>query len=1623
MGRRAFLFLSIMYCFVGIFALPTSAQICPLGSTYTQQSSPCGTISPSISTTGAVKFCIGDSIGLSTNTAIPVDSVWICWGDATTSTSLGNFNPATYHNYGFPPDSCFCNGANSTQLLIGIAFYKDCPPTYSYDINFRPVTIRFKPKANFNTDTSCVGAIADVTIPPCPAACASGSTTDTTRVTWDMGDASLPYNFWSTGVNIPVPQHAYTSPGTYTITLTLTNDSCGFSILQKTIVILDNTVLQPTLTAIPACAPGVLSVTDIDPFPGSTFTWSIVSIPPGTPVGGSLVSDSSVEVTINNPGTYLFSIDTTNGCCFDWPNSRCSWDSTVTFGSAPQLNQLTSFSTACDSIVINWLSAFQIDVAETHVWTITSFPGGAVIYSNNTNVPPNFTINTPGMYVITASSLNVCDTVSINDTLSVLGPTSINPVLSSLSNCAPDSIQVTTLNAINLASINWTSFVLSGSGTITPAASSLNQPVFQVSAAGSYIVNAQAIGCCTGAPAACQFSDTLSFNQLPVLLQATPYTDTCGGFTINWLQNFNIASYDSVRWKIDSVSSGSPTTIFSDKSANPVNQTLTTPGQYIVSVTLYNLCTTAAGIAFRDTFSILLPTTVSTSFVTSGTICLPDSIVATGTVITNGTSYGWTAAALGGGVISPLSSTVLNPVFLPANPDTYVITLEATGCCTDPASACERRDTFFVSQSPQLTQTLPITDRCDTLTAFNFDFNDYFQLTTGVWDSAFFWSVTDGGGTIIGQSTASSLPVVPITSYGNYTITAQAANRCSTITFTTTFNNNPPPPLTLTVDTVLCKYDPVLALSASPVNGNWSINGIPLPLAQFRTDTVSRNTYYALYELGSGSCIVRDSVKIIVSGGEINAGPDITYCDNAGIDTLITIQSGMNGTWTGPGITDPILGIIDINSIPGNSATLIYTATDSICTVKDTLLITLAASPTTAPLWPGDTLCRNVAYNFINLSSPDTARWNFGDTPAIFIGDTVSHFYSNTGLFIVTISIVNAANCRAEFKDTVTVTDIPLSLFTLNADTLCEGDSIQVLNNNPDQIYTTYSWTANAVSIGNIYEPGWYLYTLPTDTIANVTIEQTSTNTCGTTTYTDSYAIYPKPVAAFNVDQPSGCSPDTVLFSNVSYGSPESYAWYINGVLVSMDSVLPPQIFIADSTDSLYVIELIVSNRCGVDTITRTVTVHPPAAFPFYNIDYRYGCAPLTVTLTSSVPSGSIVSWNFGDNNLGVGDTITHTYTQPGIYYLWQIVTNCGTDSIYKQITVYDTPVVGFTVGNPRCSNKAVEFFNASPGLIGNVWDFGDNSPRDSSTSNPVHLYPNPGSYTATLIGTGVATSPGVACIDSAKVTFQVNDIPDAQLQVNTNSGCFPFTVDLTAVNLSQNAIRYDWFLGNGDTLRGNLFTSYTYTDPGTYPITLVAIDNNNCTDTTTFNSIIVHPEPQPVAAFLPDPLNGTILDPVIDFINLSTFASSYIWNFGDGVFTSVTSPFHEYTTPGPYTVTLIAGNNYGCNDTAIRHVYIYTLFTLYIPNAFTPGGKNPVFKPEMEFYDPDSYQFSVFNRWGAQVFSTRDPLQGWNGEANGKVAPEGVYLYVVRVKPLPTDLDKDFGIPVEKTGVFTLLR
>jgi gliding motility-associated-like protein len=69
----------------------------------------------------------------------------------------------------------------------------------------------------------------------------------------------------------------------------------------------------------------------------------------------------------------------------------------------------------------------------------------------------------------------------------------------------------------------------------------------------------------------------------------------------------------------------------------------------------------------------------------------------------------------------------------------------------------------------------------------------------------------------------------------------------------------------------------------------------------------------------------------------------------------------------------------------------------------------------------------------------------------------------------------------------------------------------------------------------------------------------------------------------------------------------------------------------------------------------------------------------------------------------------------------------------------------------------------------------------------------------------------------------------------------------------------------------------------------------------------------------------------------------------------------------------------------------------LYVPNAFTPNndGLNDIFKPKYGVRDTDIH-FSVFNRFGEQVFITTDRTAGWDGSYKGKKQASGSYIWKV---------------------------
>lgn len=133
----------------------------------------------------------------------------------------------------------------------------------------------------------------------------------------------------------------------------------------------------------------------------------------------------------------------------------------------------------------------------------------------------------------------------------------------------------------------------------------------------------------------------------------------------------------------------------------------------------------------------------------------------------------------------------------------------------------------------------------------------------------------------------------------------------------------------------------------------------------------------------------------------------------------------------------------------------------------------------------------------------------------------------------------------------------------------------------------------------------------------------------------------------------------------------------------------------------------------------------------------------------------------------------------------------------------------------------------------------------------------------------------------------------------------------------------------------------------------------------------------------------------------IATFAPGDNMSFTDDVSStdSADPGFYKYQVKANYNVQTLSMGNMNLDSYSNRREVIKNSQILEIPTAFRPNGINSVFKPEIDFPNPDGYSMTIVNRWGDKVFETTDLEIGWNGLVDGILAPQGVYAYVIKME------------------------
>lgn len=275
----------------------------------------------------------------------------------------------------------------------------------------------------------------------------------------------------------------------------------------------------------------------------------------------------------------------------------------------------------------------------------------------------------------------------------------------------------------------------------------------------------------------------------------------------------------------------------------------------------------------------------------------------------------------------------------------------------------------------------------------------------------------------------------------------------------------------------------------------------------------------------------------------------------------------------------------------------------------------------------------------------------------------------------------------------------------------------------------------------------------------------------------------------------------------------------------------------------------------------------------------------------------------------------------------------------------------------------------------------------------------------------GINTPAGAAENEITVKSFGQNDAsealtsaPVAAIKASVKTGCLPLHVRF--VSSGTEGLTTAWSFGDGGSSSVNN-PDYIYDLPGIYDVTLTVTDTRGRLSTATTK---IEAWAGPKASFEISQNNQFSDDDKVLFLNLSAGAIQFLWNFGDGTFSTLSDPSYKYRQPGRYDVTLIAYSENGCADSlTINDVFTDKGSFIRFPNAFMPNTGGPTGGYYNQRTDMDNqvfhpvasglaaYNLKIYSKNGLMVFESSDLEIGWDGYYKGQICSPGVYVWKVR--------------------------
>jgi len=1219
------------------------------------------------------------------------------------------------------------------------------------DVKTRTITIKDKPRTTLTPQTICEGST--ITLNPTVFNCYA---TQAVTYLWDFG-SNPPASISSTTAANPTVTFA--TAGTYTYTLTLTNE-CGSNTFTSSIVV--NPAVQIT-----ASGPSATCLNTAIPLSGSitggttTGTWT-ASITGGTFTPNATTLSPTYTPPANYTGTITFTLTSAD------PVGPCP-AKTITFPvivNAQATAEAGTYNPVCQNGSIQ-LNGNVGGAASSGSWTSSN--GGT--FSDLNSLTSTFTPSSgfTGTIVLTLTTNDPpgpCNPASDTVTITVIPTPTINTI-SNVVVCHNGSIGPIAFSGTNATNFSWTN----SNTAIGLAASGTNTINFTGTNTGSVPITAtitvtpfhtSGVTSCPGTPTS--FTITVNpagqVNAIANQVVCNGDTVTIPDFSTTTTGNTTTYSWTSSNSTIGLAASGvgnigSFTAINSGTA--PVTTTITVTPTYTIN--------TLSCVGTSRTFSITVNPTAQVTQPNNVVLCAGTAATAIPFATTNTggtTTYNWTNNTTGIGLNGSGTGTL--PVFTPINNTSspIVATITVTPTFSNGGTSCT---------GPSKTFTLTI----NPVGQVNSESNR--TVCAGDTIASVLFSTNNSGGTTTYNWTNS-----------NTSIGLVASGSGNIASFTATNSGNSPVVATITVTPIFTNTN---NCSGTPITFTITVN----PAA--KVSTVTNKT------------ICNGSTLAAINFATTNTGGTISYSwtnDTPGIGLVATGTGNIpsfSATNTG---SSPVVATIQVTpSYTNNGVSCSGTATTFTITVNPTAQVNAIANQ----ILCNGTNTTAVVFSTNTTGGTTTYAWTNSNTaiglPASGTGNINAFNVTNataspiTATITVTPSFSNGTPaCSGPTQTfTITVNPSPVISFSPNNQAICSGATSALVNLSSTTSGATFSWTAvQPAGITGVITSG--TNTIPVQTLVNstnapITITYTAVaatndaSACAGSTFNYSIIVNPRPSitesfanaicsgGAFSIiptsstlnNIPSGTTYSwsaPVVTNGLSGGASGTNQTTIGGTLINPTNAVQTATYTVTP----------VFTSCSGTAFTVVISVNPKPVIA--NVVPAAICsdAAFTVTPTNGsgniVPTGTTYTWTISSNTNITGASAS---SASGITTISQTLTNTSTSA---QTIIYTvTPTSGDTGNCVGSTFTITVVVNPKPLVVGAIRTICSGTAFSATPTNGSgSLVPSGTTYTWT---TPVSTPVGAITGGTAQVTGTTTIS-----QTLTNTTTAPATLEYTVI-------------------------------------------------------------------------------------------------------------------------------------------------------------------------------------------------------------------------------------------------